>query len=79
MDLALVSANTNQLRYILEYQDHHPYFALSLALVILSLFLQVAVGMTLLWNTRLVLILGHLLKVCRLVKLSIGFFVSGLM
>lgn len=52
MDLALVSANTNQLRYILEYQNHHPYFAISLALVILSLFMQVAVGMTLIWNTK---------------------------
>lgn len=52
MDLALVSANTNQLRYIIEYKEHHPYFATSLSLVIASLFLQLAVGMTLIWNTR---------------------------
>lgn len=52
MDLALVSANTNQLRYIIEYKEHHPYFMTSLSLVIASLFLQLAVGMTLIWNTR---------------------------
>ncbi|XP_037024544.1 uncharacterized protein LOC119066282 isoform X1 [Bradysia coprophila] len=52
MDLALVSANTNQLRYIIEYKDHHPYFMTSLSLVVASLFLQLAVGMTLIWNTR---------------------------
>lgn len=55
MDLALLSANTNQLRYILEYKDHHPYFGTSFALVISSLLLQVAVGLTLIWNTRLVI------------------------
>lgn len=62
MDLALVSANTNQLRYILEYQNHHPYFAISLALVILSLFMQVAVGMTLIWNTKYIYYIHIYLK-----------------
>lgn len=62
MDLALVSANTNQLRYILEYQNHHPYFAISLALVILSLFMQDAVGMTLIWNTKYIYYIHIYLK-----------------
>lgn len=52
MDLALVSANSNQLRYIVEFRDRNPYFVVSLCLVIASLFLQVAVGLTLLWNTK---------------------------
>lgn len=41
MDLALVSANTNQLRTVLDQQATHPYFATSLSLIIGSLILQV--------------------------------------
>lgn len=52
MDLALLSANINQMRYLLEYKDNQPYFATSFTLVITSLFLQIAVSLTLIWNIR---------------------------
>lgn len=41
MDLALLSANANQLRYVLESYDRHPYFYPSLAMISISLILQV--------------------------------------
>jgi Ninjurin len=52
MDLALVSANTNQLRYVIDMHDDHPYYLTSLALIIGSLILQVAVGMAMLYSSR---------------------------
>jgi hypothetical protein len=52
MDLALVSANTNQLRYVIDMSDHHPYYMTSLALIITSLVLQVVVGVALLYSNR---------------------------
>lgn len=52
MDLALLSANINQMRYLLEYKDNQPYFATSFTLVVTSLFLQIAVSLTLIWNIR---------------------------
>lgn len=42
MDLALLSANANQLRYVLESYDRHPYYYPSLVMVSLSLILQVS-------------------------------------
>lgn len=50
MDLALFSANANQLRYVLESFQRHPYFYPSLILISISLILQVAVGIGLIWN-----------------------------
>ncbi|XP_030746734.1 uncharacterized protein LOC115875418 [Sitophilus oryzae] len=50
MDLALFSANANQLRYVLETFRTHPYYYPSLALISISLLLQVAVGIGLVWN-----------------------------
>lgn len=41
MDLALFSANANQLRYVLESFDRHPYYYPSVALISLSLIIQV--------------------------------------
>ncbi|KRF83926.1 uncharacterized protein Dvir_GJ12595, isoform B [Drosophila virilis] len=46
MDLALLSANANQLRYVLETSNQHPYFYPSL------LFISIAVGVGLIWNGR---------------------------
>lgn len=43
MDLALLSANANQLRYVLESRSRHPYFYFSLTFISLSLLLQVSV------------------------------------
>ncbi|KAJ8955599.1 hypothetical protein NQ318_001429 [Aromia moschata] len=50
MDLALFSANANQLRYVLESYARHPYFHPSVILISISLILQVAVGIGLTWN-----------------------------
>ncbi|KAF7269223.1 ninjurin A [Rhynchophorus ferrugineus] len=50
MDLALFSANANQLRYVLETFNTHPYYYPSLILISISLLLQVAVGIGLIWN-----------------------------
>lgn len=51
MDLALLSANTNQLRYVLDAGDHHSYYLTNLILIITSLFLQIAVGLCLIKNS----------------------------
>lgn len=41
MDVALITANANQLRYLIEYQQNSPTFYLIMILIIISLFLQV--------------------------------------
>ncbi|KAF5297800.1 hypothetical protein FQA39_LY11949 [Lamprigera yunnana] len=51
MDLALFSANANQLRYVLE-SDRHPYYYPGIVLISFSLILQVAIGVGLIWNAR---------------------------
>ncbi|KAJ8942338.1 hypothetical protein NQ314_010092 [Rhamnusium bicolor] len=43
MDLALFSANANQLRYVLESFNRHPYFFPSIILISISLILQVSI------------------------------------
>ncbi|XP_039757268.1 uncharacterized protein LOC120631667 isoform X2 [Pararge aegeria] len=52
MDLALLSANANQLRYVLESSSAHPYYYPSLTFISLSIILQVAVGIGLIMNSR---------------------------
>lgn len=52
MDLALLSANANQLRYVLQTDGGHPYYYPSLVMIGASLFLQIAVGIGLIWNSR---------------------------
>lgn len=42
MDLALFSANANQLRYVLESYNRHPYYYPSLVLISISLVFQVS-------------------------------------
>lgn len=44
MDLALLSANANQLRYVLESYNRHPYYYFSLVFISMSLLLQVNFG-----------------------------------
>ncbi|XP_066599525.1 ninjurin-A-like [Prorops nasuta] len=51
MDLALLSANANQFRYVLQSNGRHPYYYPSLAMIGASLFLQIAVGIGLIWNS----------------------------
>jgi Ninjurin len=43
MDLALLSANANQLRYVLESYQRHPYYYFSIVFIGLSLIFQVCV------------------------------------
>ncbi|KAJ2937471.1 hypothetical protein O0L34_g19177 [Tuta absoluta] len=52
MDLALLSANANQLRYVLESSTSHPYYFPSLVFISLSIILQIAVGVGLIMNSR---------------------------
>ena len=52
MDLALLSANANQLRYVLESYDRHPYYIMSITFIIASLIFQVLVGIGLVLNSR---------------------------
>lgn len=52
MDLALLSANANQLRYVLQTDGGHQYYYPSLVLIGSSLLLQIAVGIGLIWNSR---------------------------
>lgn len=52
MDVALITANANQLRYLLEYQRESNTFVLILSLIIISLSLQVAVGISLVFKGR---------------------------
>lgn len=42
MDIALFSANANQLRYVLESYDRHPYYYPSVAFIGISLIIQVS-------------------------------------
>lgn len=51
MDLALLSANANQLRYVMESYGH-PYYYLSITFIIASIVFQVLVGIGLLLNSR---------------------------
>ncbi|CAG4953450.1 unnamed protein product [Colias eurytheme] len=52
MDLALLSANANQLRYVLESASSHPYYYPSLTFIALSIVLQIGVGVGLIMNSR---------------------------
>ncbi|XP_043587376.1 ninjurin-A-like isoform X1 [Bombus pyrosoma] len=52
MDVALITANANQLRYLIEYQRESSTFFLILGLIIISLLLQVAVGVSLIFKGR---------------------------
>jgi Ninjurin len=52
LDLALLSANANQLRYILEYKERNHYYYVSLTLISLSLVLQVLVAIALVFKSR---------------------------
>lgn len=51
MDLALLSANANQMRYVLQTDGRHTYFYPALIMISMSLFLQIAVGIGLIWNS----------------------------
>ncbi|XP_050073007.1 ninjurin-B-like [Anopheles maculipalpis] len=52
MDIALLSANTNQLRYVIDLGDKHPYYMTSLLLIIVSLVMQIVVGLSMVYLNR---------------------------
>ncbi|KAF5296380.1 hypothetical protein FQA39_LY12499 [Lamprigera yunnana] len=53
MDIALITANANQLRYMLAYNRGSSTYIINLFLVSLSLLLQIAVGIGLVLKTKL--------------------------
>ncbi|CAG9803553.1 unnamed protein product [Chironomus riparius] len=53
MDLSLLTANANQLKFILYYNKDAKTFYPALVLIILSLILQIAVGILLIFRRRL--------------------------
>ncbi|XKL65361.1 hypothetical protein PGB90_008781 [Kerria lacca] len=52
MDIALITANANQLRYLLEFSRQSTTFYTILALIIVSMCLQVVVGVFLIFKGR---------------------------
>ncbi|PNF22450.1 hypothetical protein B7P43_G15420 [Cryptotermes secundus] len=52
MDIALITANANQLRYILEFGDRNTVFYITTMLIVTSILLQVAVGVCLIFKGR---------------------------
>lgn len=52
LDIALLSANANQLRYILDFQERNRYFYVSVSLISSSLVLQVLVAIGLVFKSR---------------------------
>ena len=52
MDIALITANANQLRFMIEYNSNSSTFYLNLVLIVISLILQVAVGVSLIFKGR---------------------------
>ncbi|XP_059223600.1 ninjurin-A-like [Stomoxys calcitrans] len=52
MDLALLTANVNQLRAILDAKMKHPYYHVNLVFIGISIFFQVIVGISLILNSR---------------------------
>ena len=52
LDLALLSANANQLRYVLDTNTRNHYYYVSLSLISTSLVLQVLVAIALVFKSR---------------------------
>lgn len=54
MDIALLTANANQLRFLIIYNSDEKTFAISATLIVLSLIIQVAVGIGTIYKVFLV-------------------------
>lgn len=52
MDIALLTANSNQLRFLLKYNTTSRTFYVSVALIVASLIIQVAVGIALIFKVK---------------------------
>ncbi|CAH0755487.1 unnamed protein product [Diatraea saccharalis] len=69
MDLALLSANANQLRYVLESSSAgHAYYYSSITLISFSIILQIAVGIGLILNSRYDV--NHHVDICKADKIN---------
>lgn len=53
MDIALLTANANQLRFLITYNSEEKTFIISATLIILSLIVQVAVGIGMIYKVLL--------------------------
>lgn len=56
MDIALLTANANQLRFLFAYNRQHETFVYSLSLIVASLIMQMLVGIGLLIKVRFVVV-----------------------
>lgn len=54
MDIALLTANANQLRFLITYNSEEKTFIISATLIILSLIVQVVVGIGLIYKVCIV-------------------------
>lgn len=52
MDIALLSANANQLRYVLQFYNGQPFQMLAISFITASLAMQAIVGIGLIMNSR---------------------------
>lgn len=52
MNLALLAANANQMKYLLESADQRPLFYISFSFILVSLFVQILVKVCLMINYR---------------------------
>lgn len=53
MDIALITANANQLRFVMEFNRGSSTFYLNMILISISILLQVGVGISLIFKGRL--------------------------
>lgn len=61
MDIALLTANANQLRFLVTYNSEEKTFYISAALIVLSLIIQVAVGIGLIYKVNALLQISFVL------------------
>lgn len=62
MDIALLTANANQLRFLLTYNTEEKTFYVSVTLLVLSLIVQVAVGLGLVYKVLIATHFGDLFQ-----------------
>lgn len=53
MDIALITANANQLRFVIEFSRNSSTFYFVFSLIIISLLLQIGIGISLIFKGRL--------------------------
>lgn len=52
MDIALITANANQLRFIIDYTSHTKTYYFNIFLITISLLFQIAIGLALIFKGR---------------------------